>query len=134
MALLILFSLVLFWGLIGWLNDDFVLFGLVAPILVLIVSTLYGSYTWLKTGTWGSLDVLTVFCVIKKECFEFYSSSSYVGFAKLNNWYLGTNIAWTAAFVPVFGNMFCTLVLDNIESLQRLKRYLITCNSPTEHH
>ncbi len=134
MALLILFSLVLLWGLLGWLSDDFVLFGLVAPILVLIVSTLYGSYMWLKTGSWGSFDVLTVFCAIKKECFDLYSFSSYVGFAKLNNWYLSTNVAWTAALVPMFGNIFCTIVLDNIEPLQRLKKYLITCNSPTEHH
>ncbi|CAK2361370.1 conserved hypothetical protein [Vibrio crassostreae] len=134
MALLILFLLVLLWGFLGWLNDDVILFGLVVPILVLVASILYGSYTWLKIGSWGSFDVLTVFCTIKKECFGVYSFSSYVGFAKLNNWYLSTNVAWTATLVPMFGNMFCTLVLDNIEPLKRLKKYLFTCNSPTENH
>lgn len=134
MALLILFSLVLLWGFLGWLNDEIVLLGLVAPMLVLIVSTMYGSYVWLKTGAWGSFDVLTVFCLIKNECLDFYSFNSYVGFANINNWYLDTNVAWTVALVPMFGNMFCTIVLDNIEPLQRLKKYLTTCNSPTEHN
>ncbi|WP_409586186.1 hypothetical protein [Vibrio rotiferianus] len=132
MALLILFSLVLLWGLLAWLNDDVVLLGLSAPILALIVSTLYGSYIWIKTGVWGSFDVLSVFCAIKKECFNLYSFSSYVGFAKLNNWYLSTNVAWTVALVPLFGNMLCTIVLDNIEPLQRFKKYFFTCNSPIE--
>ncbi|WP_409582339.1 hypothetical protein [Vibrio rotiferianus] len=132
MALLILFSLVLLWGLLAWLNDDVVLLGLSAPILALIVSTLYGSYIWVKTGVWGSFDVLSVFCTIKKECFNLYSFSSYVGFAKLNNWYLSTNVAWTVALVPLFGNMLCTIVLDNIEPLQRFKKYFFTCNSPIE--
>ena len=133
MALLILFSLVLLWGLLAWLNDDVVLLGLSAPVLALIVSTLYGSYIWVKTGVWGSFDVLSVLCTIKKECFNLYSFSSYVGFAKLNNWYLSTNVAWTVALVPLFGNMLCTVVLDNIEPLQRFKKYSFTCNSPIEH-
>ncbi|WP_372881427.1 hypothetical protein [Psychromonas sp.] len=134
MALLILFFLVLVWGFIARIKDDVVELGLVAPVLVLIVSTIYGSFIWLKTGAWGSFDVLTVYCTLNQQCFDIYSYSSFIGFANLNNWYLDTNVAWTAALVPMFGNMFCTLALDNIEFISTCKKNSLPSNNLDEHH
>lgn len=129
MGLLFLFCLIILWGFAAWLNDDIILLGLVAPVLALIASMSYGSFVWLKTGEWGSIDVLSVYCFLNEQCFDVYRFSSYVGFSKINNWYISTNVAWTVAFAPALGNIFCTLFLDNSAALEKAKIYLLTGHS-----
>lgn len=135
MALLTLFSLVFIWGFAAYVNDDVALWGLLIIVLALVTPISYGLFVWLKTGVWGSIDVFTAYCALEKQCVDIYSVSSYVGFAKLNNWYIGTNVAWTAALVPMLGNIFCGLVLDKSETLEKVRKWMVTCDSyPNEQH
>lgn len=114
MALIYLFCLIIIWAGVAKLNDDIALTGLLAPVLSLIAAVLYGSFIWLKTGQWGLIDVSSVFSFFNNQALNLYSFASYIGFSKLNTWYLGTNIAWSTAFIPPLGNIFCTFVFDGV--------------------
>ncbi|MCD9530011.1 hypothetical protein [Photobacterium carnosum] len=115
MEIILVLIAIIIWSVGVQLDDDIAMYGIIIPILALIISLLYGSWIWLKTGGWGSVDVMSTFSFIKNDIFNFnsYSLSSYVGFTKINNWYLSTNIGWTVAFVPLLGNILAT-ILENI--------------------
>jgi hypothetical protein len=121
MALLVIFSLIIIWGVIAKVDSggNFIEWGIFIPIIVATVSIFYGLFIWFKAGYWGSVDVLTIYCMLKEQCI--YVSSSYVGFDNLNKWYLSTNVAWTIALVPMLGNVFCTLVLDHIKVSKKVR-------------